>query len=319
MTAPDRSNGIKPLRVFISSTYEDLVEYRDRVAEAVERLGQERVRMEVFGARPKNALSASLDDIRRSDAIVGIYAHRYGYVPEGSDKSITEAEYDQAVTLNIPTFCFIVNDDYPWPPKHVDLEPGRTRLRAFKERIGNSIVRDTFTTPDDLAFKIVAALGRFLVQQAVRKGLDAAARSQNVGPESALNQVARRAERMSPLLPGARVLIVNDVPAEMQHVVRILRDLRLEVTVATTTETGIALLGSNSFDVVVSDMRRGGEFDAGIQLIREMRGRGLDCPTILTPGRFEPERGTPPYAFGITNRVDELLNLLFDVLERARG
>ena len=57
----------------------------------------------------------------------------------------------------------------------------------------------------------------------------------------------------------------------------------------------------------------------GMRFLDSIRRNGLLRPTIFTAGNYEPERGTPPYAFGITNRVDELLNLLFDALERGRG
>jgi hypothetical protein len=59
-------------------------------------------------------------------------------------------------------------------------------------------------------------------------------------------------------------------------------------------------------------MRRGEEEEAGVTLITRMRDQGLYRPTILTQGRYQAALGTPPFAFGITNRVDELLNLLFD-------
>jgi hypothetical protein len=43
------------MKVFLSSTYEDLVEYRAKAAQAIERLGQRGIRMEVFGARAQEA------------------------------------------------------------------------------------------------------------------------------------------------------------------------------------------------------------------------------------------------------------------------
>ncbi len=64
-------------------------------------------------------------------------------------------------------------------------------------------------------------------------------------------------------------------------------------------------------------MRRCG--DEGLRFFTRMRQRNLHRPTIFTVGQYEPDRGTPAHAFGITNRVDELLNLLFDILERTRG
>jgi hypothetical protein len=66
-------------------------------------------------------------------------------------------------------------------------------------------------------------------------------------------------------------------------------------------------------------MARGNVPDEGLQLLQQMKDKALYCPVIFTVGLYDPSRGTPPYAFGITNRVDELLNLTFDILERVRG
>jgi len=66
-------------------------------------------------------------------------------------------------------------------------------------------------------------------------------------------------------------------------------------------------------------MKRGTVEDEGVRFLKKMRERGILVPVIFTLGRFNPALGTPPFAFGINNRVDELLNLLFDVLERTRG
>jgi DNA-binding NtrC family response regulator len=89
--------------------------------------------------------------------------------------------------------------------------------------------------------------------------------------------------------------------------------------VATTSDEAMSLFGQNQFNVVVSDMRRGPTPDEGMRFLNRMRLNGINLPTIFTVGQYEPGRGTPAHAFGITNRVDELLNLLFDVFERARG
>jgi tetratricopeptide (TPR) repeat protein len=148
------------VRTFLSSTYLDLAEYRRVTATALERLGQAVERMEIFGARPDEPTFASFDEVQRCDLFVGIYAHRYGHVPARSGASITEQEFDKARQLRKPLFCFVVHDDFPWPPKWVEGEPGRSRLMAFKERLGQLYVRDTFTTPDDLGLKVAAAVGR---------------------------------------------------------------------------------------------------------------------------------------------------------------
>jgi hypothetical protein len=43
------------MKIFLSSTYEDLKEHRAKAAQAIERLGQQGIRMEVFGARSEEA------------------------------------------------------------------------------------------------------------------------------------------------------------------------------------------------------------------------------------------------------------------------
>lgn len=307
------------MKVFISSTYKDLTNHRVRVAEAVERLGQQGIRMEVFGARPAEATTASLEEVEESDLFVGIYAHRYGYVPLGENTSITEMEFAFARKLNKPTFCFIVDDEHPWPPKYVEREPGRTSLENFKEKIRIDLILDTFTTPEDLAFKVAASLGRYLLKEKVKSELAQAAKTEPAITDQLLDQVARRAERLLPIINDAQVLLVNDVPRQMTHVVQILRDLKVEVQIATDTDSALDMLAAHSFHAVVSDMARGGVEDAGLKLLAKMRKAGLYQPIVFTVGRYQPERGTPAYAFGITNRVDELLNLLFDIVERAKG
>jgi CheY-like chemotaxis protein len=307
------------MRVFISSTYSDLAAYRSRVAEAVERLGQQGVRMEVFGARPDEATTASLEEVEEADLFVGIYAHRYGHIPTGSKSSITELELDHARKLGKPIFCFVVDDDHPWPPQHVETEPGRRLVAELKESIDRRFVRESFTTPEDLAFKVAASIGRFLLKQKVKSELARAAKNEPAITDQILDQVARRAERLASIIEDARVLLVNDVPREMRHVLRILRDLSVEVDVARDTTRALHLLSMGSYDAVISDMQRDGIPDEGLRFLEAMRRRGVHRPTVFTVGRYKPERGTPAYAFGITNRVDDLLNYLFDIFERVRG
>jgi hypothetical protein len=110
------------MKTFLSSTYVDLASHRKAAAEAIERLGQQVGRMEVFGARPVEPSAACLAEIDECDLFVGIYAHRYGHIPNGSHVSITEAEFDYAKANHKPLFCFLVHEDQPWPPKMIEDE-----------------------------------------------------------------------------------------------------------------------------------------------------------------------------------------------------
>jgi hypothetical protein len=155
------------MRVFLSSTFIDLVAYRKVANEALQRLDTQVDRMEVLGARPQEPNQVCLEEIERSDLFVGIYAHRYGFIPRGSALSITEQEYDRARQLAKPIFCFVVDEDFPWPPPMIEDEPGRSKLRAFKAKVGTDLVQDVFTTPEDLATKVATAVGRYLTKPSV--------------------------------------------------------------------------------------------------------------------------------------------------------
>jgi CheY-like chemotaxis protein len=307
------------MKFFLSSTYEDLREHRAKAAQAIERLGQHGVRMEIFGARPGDATEVVTDEIARSDALVGIYAHRYGFVPIGASKSITQQELEFAQIQLMPIFAFVVDEDFPWPPKYVEGEPGRSNLKKFKEIINNSVVRDTFTTPDELGYKVASALGRFLITKSIKEKLDQIPLRDHVSTASGRDQVSRRAARLESIIRGSRILLVNDVPSEMFGVITILDSLGVDVSVTTTTAEAVQRASAKSFDTIISDMRRGVVIDEGIKLLTTLRGQGQHPPVIFTVGQYQPDRGTPPYAFGITNRVDDLLNLIFDALERRRG
>jgi hypothetical protein len=166
--------------------------------------------MEVFGARPSEATDVCFQEIEESDALVGIYAHRYGYVPQGAASSITEQEFDFAREKAKQPFCFMVADDCPWLPRHIEGEPGRSKLAAFKARIRESFVTDVFSSPEDLAYKLAASLGRFLVTRKVKEGLEKISSGDKVSTPRGRSQVARRAARLQPLMQGARILLVND-------------------------------------------------------------------------------------------------------------
>jgi hypothetical protein len=105
--------------------------------------------MEVFGARPLEATTACFEEIAGSDVLVGIYAHRYGYVPLGQVVSITEQEFDFAREKEKPAFCFVADEEYPWPPKHIETGPNRDLLLTFKRRLQTTVITDSFTTSDD--------------------------------------------------------------------------------------------------------------------------------------------------------------------------
>ena len=158
------------MKAFLSSTYVDLIEHRRAAKDALEGLGMQVGRMEVFGARPQEPVAACLSEIEDCDLFIGIYAHRYGHIPSGTDISITEAELQHAERHAKPLFCFVVDENHPWPPPLIEEEPGKTKLRKLKERLSAAAVRDVFTTAESLAATVAKSVGRHLAQTASDAG-----------------------------------------------------------------------------------------------------------------------------------------------------
>ena len=153
----------------------------------------------------------------------------------------------------------------------------------------------------------------------IKEELAEAARRNPEVKETAFDQVTRRAQRISSIIKGARLLLVNDIPEQMINVQRILQSLGVIIDISCTTQSALNMLARTNYDVIVSDMSRDGIPDEGLRFLHESLERRVYRPTIFTVGNFDPSRGVPAYAFGITNRVDELLNLIFDVFERTKG
>jgi len=154
------------MKVFISSTYQDLIEYRAAAIKAVERTSYEAGKMEVFGARSDEPLVACLKEVAASDLFIGIYALRYGFIPDGAAISITEMEYVHAKQLDKEIFCFLLDEEnQPWLQKWVEDEPGKSKLKEFKQRLRTVHVCESFTTADDLRAKVSNALSHYVANR----------------------------------------------------------------------------------------------------------------------------------------------------------
>ncbi len=148
-------------KVFISSTFTDLKDYRESVQKGVRQLGLIDVSMENFGARderPKNECIRMIKE--ESDFFVGIYAHRYGFIPKGDKQSITQLEYLAASKIKIPKLIYVIDDAFPFPPKFIDDGISKSKLQKFKESLFLRHICKPFDNKDNLTASVVADLGR---------------------------------------------------------------------------------------------------------------------------------------------------------------
>jgi hypothetical protein len=148
-------------KVLISSTRIDLAQFREEVKEKLVALHQVVLMMETFGSNPSDAVTVSTDQVRECDLFIGIYGYRYGYVPEGDKKSITEQEYDLARELGKRCLCYVASESLK-PEVFEEDESKQQRLADFKQRIDVQLVRTVFKSPDDLREKVGDDVNRLL-------------------------------------------------------------------------------------------------------------------------------------------------------------
>ena len=69
-------------KIYIFSTYVDLKKEREAAAQAIQRLEHQAIAMENYVASDQRPVDKCLQDVKRCDVYVGIFAWRYGFIPE---------------------------------------------------------------------------------------------------------------------------------------------------------------------------------------------------------------------------------------------
>jgi hypothetical protein len=174
------------MRIFVSSSFEDLREYRAAAIRVLRQLGHEVLAMEDMIAGSGAPLGKVLEMVDRSEAYVGVFAWRYGYIPVKARKSrspaamntpvvkgavvdetsITHYEYLRAVERKLPVMAFLLDEHYPWPPQFIDgfdktraqAPANADKIRALRQLLQRERVVSWFTTPSDLEARVSAAV-----------------------------------------------------------------------------------------------------------------------------------------------------------------
>jgi hypothetical protein len=142
--------------------------------------------MEDMVAGSAAPLAKVLEMVDRSEAYLGIFAWRYGYIPqqaaepkppvainipvvEGAvdgETSITHYEYLRAIQRKLPVMAFLLDERYPWPPQFIDgFDTTRAqahatagKIRILRQLLQQERVVSWFTTPTDLEARVSAAV-----------------------------------------------------------------------------------------------------------------------------------------------------------------
>ena len=160
-------------RIYVSSTFSDLRAHREKAYRVLRQLGHDVVAMEHYVAADERPLAKCLADVASCDLYIGIFAHRYGYIPEQDnpdERSITELEYRHAGDRGVPRLVFLVDEETAWSPKQMDAVTGEgergARIVALREELGRDRLASFFTDADDLAQKVSVATSKHLAAEA---------------------------------------------------------------------------------------------------------------------------------------------------------
>lgn len=199
------------------------------------------------------------------------------------------------------------------------------------------LVRPVLLTQMDRLTKMSVSPTGVTVEFAEAKIAEAQARAGTTPETSATGRASRRSvvnrlQRNADLLAKARILWVDDHPENNTPVVDLLRQYGAAVDTPRSNADAEALLRTSRYDVVLSDVARDHEpsvVPPGLALADHVR-RTTGQKVVLFTARFDPAKipgmtdaerlGVVVQAqesvFAITNRMDDALHLVLDLVER---
>lgn len=141
------------MRVFVSSTSEDLRDYRGVARNVVLKMGWYPEMMENFGADSSPTVETCRQRIKSCDLLLLLVAFRQGWVP-ASDQggngidSITALELAYAREQNIAVLAMVADDD--WPQKYTEEEAqARKWVKRFRDNLNLPVEFFSFEKPVD--------------------------------------------------------------------------------------------------------------------------------------------------------------------------
>ncbi|MFD4628177.1 response regulator [Streptomyces sp. NPDC058475] len=142
--------------------------------------------------------------------------------------------------------------------------------------------------------------------------------SQSTVTATARRTALGRLEHAADVLQGGKILWVDDRPQGNVPLVELFRAAGMHVDVTLSTEEATPLFRRRPYDIIVSDIDRDGDQQAGIKMLRVLEQYRIDVPVLIYTGRFDPERGVDRRIFAAPTTPVELVHYVIDLMERAR-
>lgn len=280
------------------------------IKEVMEELGYDCTRSEVG---PYNLLTNIIMNIDCSDIVIAVLTD---FNPN--------VWYELGIRHTLKTGTIMLLQEGQKPPFDIGnygiiiYEYSSQLHKFFKEEIGKYLAKYNDTTCDS---PVIRTLRSTIVHNDVENQLkdmkkllstilDEIAQS---GKENG-NNIKRKGS-----VKTNSVLWVDDYPINNELVINFLRNKNIHVDIAISTEQGLDYFKQNEYDVIITDMGRGMESDAGIKLIKELNSMNCRIPIIVYAsynaisqyGDYAKDLG----AYRVTNGTVNIISTLSELLD----
>lgn len=150
------------MKFFISSTFLDLRNIRNITLNMLKDLTCGRTghitAMEFFDANTASSTDVCLKEIQTADLVIGIYGYRYGSISstDPEHRSMTEIEFDEAISQNIPILAFVADDIDTYAE---DLQKQFIKTKVYK--LSGTCARFSLTNAVEFANRLNGSLKQY--------------------------------------------------------------------------------------------------------------------------------------------------------------
>jgi hypothetical protein len=149
--------------VFVSSTYSDLREARQRVTMALPESDAFPTGMEIFPATDDDAWTLIRRIIDGCDYYLLVIAGRYGSIDPTSGLSYTEMEYNYAVSAGKPVMAFLHGNPGSLESRLCEsTDEGRAKLKDFQEKVKKAKHVKLWQSVDELSGQVALTYNKFV-------------------------------------------------------------------------------------------------------------------------------------------------------------
>lgn len=212
----------KRYQVFVSSTYADLREERQRVIQALMEMDCIPSGMELFPAADEEQWEFIKKIIDDCDYYLLIIGGRYGTTtPEGV--SYTEKEYDYAIEKGIKVVALLHENPEAIPMGKSEKDPElRGRLNAFRDKVAKNRLVKFWKAADELPGLVALSLTK-TIKTYPAVGWIRADQVSNAQLLSEINELRKRNERLESELGNLRQSQVVEIPnlAQMDEKIKV--------------------------------------------------------------------------------------------------